>query len=216
MQTRRRAILLVLALVSPLACGQLEEKSASSASAQGPHSESATWVSIFDPSKAASGYTLAFHRRHVPVIFDMNGRVVHSWPESRVKSRLRLLKDGSLLPVSRGRAIFEYDGDGNLVWEWYAGDHLVSHSGKRRSADRSVAVTNLGTGEPVGRSSEAEKVLGSAVERPTEEFVYWTNPRIRAADDARSQESIDHEPGDLIPKQEEVEMEHLRALGYVE
>jgi hypothetical protein len=176
---RTRAILLVLALSSSLACGRLEEKSASSASAGVSHADSATWVQIFDPSKAASGYTLAFHRRHVPVIFDMNGRVVHSWPESRVKSRLRLLKDGSLLAISRGRAIFEYDWDGNLVWEgrlperkltphhdvirlengntlmlalargrpadellefdrdgelvwqWYAGDHLASYFGKR-------------------------------------------------------------------------------------
>lgn len=81
-----------------------------------PDSEASRWVSIYDPAKAANGYTLAFLARQIPVIIDMNGRIVHSWPDLRVKSRIRLLEDCSLLTISRGRAVLEYDWDGRLVW----------------------------------------------------------------------------------------------------
>jgi len=79
---------------------------------------SPAWVSIYAPERAANGYTLAFFRRRMPIVLDMNGRLVHAWPEARTKSRVRLLKDGSLLGIALGRGVVEYDWDGNLTWEY--------------------------------------------------------------------------------------------------
>ena len=57
----------------------------------------------------------------------MNGRVVHSWPEARAKSRLRLLEDGSLLGLSLRKAVVEYDWDGNLAWEYNVEGGFAHH-----------------------------------------------------------------------------------------
>ena len=80
--------------------------------------DSESWVSIYDPELAWNGYTLAFFMRRVPILMDMNGRVVHSWPEARVKSRLRLSTDGSLLAIGLDRSVVEYDWEGNLLWSY--------------------------------------------------------------------------------------------------
>ena len=75
-----------------------------------------SWVAIYDPKRASNGYTLAFYRQRVPILLDMNGRIVHAWPEARTKSRIRLLEDGSILGLGLGRSIVEYDWNGNLTW----------------------------------------------------------------------------------------------------
>ncbi len=80
-----------------------------------PDFDSRSWVRIYDPERAWNGYTLLFYGARIPMLVDMNGRVVHAWPEVRVKSRVRLLEDGSILAIALGRAIAEYDWDGNLV-----------------------------------------------------------------------------------------------------
>ena len=80
--------------------------------------DSVGWISIYDPERAWNGYTLGLYRHRTPILFDMNGRIVHSWPEVDLRSRIRLLPDGSLLGISTGKAVVEYDWDGNLVWEY--------------------------------------------------------------------------------------------------
>lgn len=85
-----------------------------------------TWVTLYDPDRAWSGYTLAFYAHRIPILMNMNGRIVHRWPEARVKSRLRLLNDGSILAIALGRGVVEYDWDGNLVWQ-YEADHGFAH-----------------------------------------------------------------------------------------
>jgi outer membrane protein assembly factor BamB len=82
-----------------------------------PAVDTTEWVEIYDPEWASNGYTLAFWKRRIPILIDMNGRVVHAWPTARAKSRLRLLPNGNLLAVGLGRAVVEYDWDGNLVWQ---------------------------------------------------------------------------------------------------
>ena len=82
-------------LLSGLGAGCATPDSIESAGAQEPASQS--WVTVYDPSRSWNGYTLAFYAHRVPILLDMNGRIVHRWPEARVKSRLRLLEDGSLL-----------------------------------------------------------------------------------------------------------------------
>ena len=41
-----------------------------------------------------------------------------------IKSRLRLLDNGSLLAIALGRGVVEYDWDGNLVWAIRAGSRV--------------------------------------------------------------------------------------------
>ena len=68
-------------------------------------SQTESWVTVFDPDRAWNGYTLGFYAHRIPILLDMNGRIVHEWPEARVKSRLRLLDDGSLLAIALGRGV---------------------------------------------------------------------------------------------------------------
>ena len=60
------------------------------------------------------------------------------------------------------------------------------------------------------------KAVGILDGEPTEEFVYWANPRIRAANDVRNRADAEDEIDDLTPEELEVRLEHLKALGYVE
>lgn len=75
------------------------------------------WVTTYDPERAWGSYTLMLYRNRIPILFDMNGRIVHAWPEARVHSRVRLLQDGTLLGLGRGRTVVEYSWDGRLTWE---------------------------------------------------------------------------------------------------
>ncbi len=109
-------------------------------------SETESWVTIYDPDRAANGYTLLFIGARLPLLVDMNGRVVHAWPEARVKSRLRLLENGSILALALGRAIVEYDWEGNLVWQ-VALEGMLPHHDLIRLANGNTMVI-------VGRSGE--------------------------------------------------------------
>jgi Arylsulfotransferase (ASST) len=88
---------------------------------------SSDWVEIYDPARASPGYTLDLFWGRVPTLVDLNGRIVHAWPEARVRSRVRLLEDGSLLGLSLGRSVVQYDWEGQLTWEFDAGDRLPHH-----------------------------------------------------------------------------------------
>ncbi len=86
-----------------------------------------SWVKIYDPARAFNGFTLALYDRRLPILLDMNGRVVHSWPEARVKTRIRLLEDGSLLAIGKGRRVVEYDWDGRVRWKYRLPEGLPHH-----------------------------------------------------------------------------------------
>ncbi|MFQ5526329.1 MAG: arylsulfotransferase family protein [Thermoanaerobaculia bacterium] len=102
--------------------------------------DSTRWVTIYDPGRAWSGYTLALYGRRIPMLIDMNGRVVHSWPEARVKSRVRLLDDCSLLGLALGRAIVEYDWEGNLTWEVPIAEAIPHHDVIRLENDNTMVL----------------------------------------------------------------------------
>ncbi len=87
----------------------------------------ASWVNIYDPAAAYNGFTLVLYERRLPMLIDMNGNVVHAWPEARVKSRVRLLEDGSLLGISRHRKVVEYDWDGRLTWQYRLAKGIPHH-----------------------------------------------------------------------------------------
>ena len=89
--------------------------------------DTAEWVKLYDPARAANGYTLAYYRRRLPMLIDMNGRVVHTWPEARSKSRLRLSPDGELLTLSLSGGVVEYAWEGELLWQWKPEDGMAHH-----------------------------------------------------------------------------------------
>jgi len=78
--------------------------------------DSESWVRTYLPDAASPGFNLGLYRRRVPIIFDMNGRIVHSWPEVRATSRARLSREGRLAVIGTDNLIKEYDWDGNLMW----------------------------------------------------------------------------------------------------
>ena len=80
------------------------------------------WVRRHLPERSSGGYNLVFYRRRVPLIIDMNGRVVHSWPEVRATGRVRLNRDGSLVVIGVDNLIKEYSWDEELTWYFQLAD----------------------------------------------------------------------------------------------
>lgn len=93
-------------------------ESAQSAPDPGARSGAPSWVRTYDPTRADNGYTLTLLRRHEPVLLDMQGRIVHRWPDVRMKSRVRLLPGGSILGIGRGRSVLEVDWNGRELWSY--------------------------------------------------------------------------------------------------
>jgi hypothetical protein len=81
-----------------------------------PEHDPESWVRRYDPERSSAGYNLVFFRRRVPLIIDMNGRVVHSWPHVRATGRVRLNRDGSLAVIGSDNLIKEYTWDGDSNW----------------------------------------------------------------------------------------------------
>jgi hypothetical protein len=75
-----------------------------------------SWVRQYRPQASAGGYTLVLYERRVPMIIDMNGRVVHTWPRVRAVGRARLNRDGSLAVIGTDNLVKEYDWEGRLRW----------------------------------------------------------------------------------------------------
>ncbi len=75
-----------------------------------------TWVRQYRPQASAGGYSLVLFRRRVPMIIDMNGRIVHVWPHVRAVGRARLDDRGHLTVIGTDNLIKEYDWEGRLRW----------------------------------------------------------------------------------------------------
>jgi hypothetical protein len=88
-----------------------------------------SWVRQYSPERSIAGYNLVLYRRRVPLIVDMNGRVVHSWPQVRTTGRVRLNRDGSLAVIGVDNLIKEYTWNGELTWHFQLPDkhHLPHH-----------------------------------------------------------------------------------------
>jgi hypothetical protein len=97
------------------------------------------WVGIHDPSRAYAGYTLALFNQRVPMVLDMAGRVVHSWPTVRVVSRANLNPDGSLTFIAPDDHIREVSWDGEVNWEYATErEHYFPHHDFDRLDDGTV------------------------------------------------------------------------------
>jgi hypothetical protein len=80
------------------------------------------WVTIHDPERSWAGYTLLFYERRVPMLVDMNGRLVHAWPSVRAVSRARLTPSGHLLYIAVDDSLVEVDWDGQFVRSFRTGN----------------------------------------------------------------------------------------------
>ena len=83
-----------------------------------PVLDSRPWVERYLPDRASSGYNLELYQRRIPILVDMNGRIVHAWPLVRTTARARLDRSGRLLVMGIDNAIKIYDWDGRLVWRY--------------------------------------------------------------------------------------------------
>ena len=117
----------VLILAAILGFGCVVRRESAPTPSSSSSVDTSKWVTIFDPDDAWSGYTLAFMQMRIPVLIDMNGHIVHSWPQARVKSRVRLLEDGSLLGITLGKGVVQYDWDGSLVWSYALENGFAHH-----------------------------------------------------------------------------------------
>ena len=80
--------------------------------------EPSEWVESYLPGESFAGFNLALYRRRVPVLMDMQGRVVHSWPGVRAVGRARLDRNGRLMVIGVDDMIKEYDWEGGLTWAY--------------------------------------------------------------------------------------------------
>lgn len=83
-----------------------------------PVLDSRSWVERYLPELASSGYNLELYQRRIPILLDMNGRIVHAWPLVRTTARARLDRKGRLLVMGIDNAIKVYDWDGHLIWRY--------------------------------------------------------------------------------------------------
>ncbi len=153
------------------------------------------WVTIYDPEAAWNGFTLAFHHSEYPILMDMTGRIVHSWPEARLKTRVRLLPDCSILGVGAGRHVTEYDWHGNQVWQARFEDRIPHHDVIRLTNGNTMVLT-------LATDSETDDVLeldraGEVVwewrsEKPLEPFI--ESARKRFTGDTTHLNSVDELP----------------------
>ena len=111
---------LALLSLAALACGSGQPAAAPAAPkpASKTRAVETGWVTLYDPARAENGYTLTLHDLRIPILLDMNGRPVHAWRAARIKSRVRLLPDGSILGIGLGHQVVEYDWNGRQTWEW--------------------------------------------------------------------------------------------------
>ncbi|HYG65100.1 MAG TPA: arylsulfotransferase family protein [Thermoanaerobaculia bacterium] len=114
------------------------------------------WVAVYDPERAWNGYTLTLHEARVPILLDMNGRPVHAWPEARLKSRVRLLPDGSILGIGLGRLVVEYDWEGRQVWEFRT-PGAIPHHDVLRLANGNTLVLVLKEGDVADTLYEVDR-----------------------------------------------------------
>jgi hypothetical protein len=157
---------LAVSLASALGCGQRGPEASSVEPARPAASASVSlgkagpisprWVTVYDPARAWNGYTLTLHESRVPVLLDMNGRPVHAWPEARLKSRVRLLPDGSILGIGLGRLVAEYDWEGRPVWEFRT-PGAIPHHDVLRLANGNTLVLVLKEGDVADTLYEVDR-----------------------------------------------------------
>ncbi|MGD8895671.1 MAG: arylsulfotransferase family protein [Acidobacteriota bacterium] len=81
-------------------------------------SQSPEWVDFHLPELSDGGYNLALYNRRIPFLMDMNGAVVHTWPDVRAAGRATLLPTGHLDVLTDRGHLEEYDWEGRKTWSF--------------------------------------------------------------------------------------------------
>ncbi len=106
-----------------------------------PQLDTESWVRQYNPKKAYAGFNLGFYERRVPIVFDMQGRIVHSWPLVRATGRVRLDREGRLTVIGTDNLVKEYDWDGELTWYFQLPDkHDFPHHDLLRMENGNVLI----------------------------------------------------------------------------
>jgi outer membrane protein assembly factor BamB len=80
--------------------------------------ESELWVERLVPEKCSPGVNLVQYHRRLPMLIDMNGRIVHAWPGVSVTGRARLERDGRLTVIGTDETLKSYSWEGELLWQF--------------------------------------------------------------------------------------------------
>ncbi len=142
-----------------------------------PDPEPASGVTIYDPNAAWNGYTLDLERGRYPVLIDMRGDVVRAWPEVRMKTRVRLTADCSLLGISTGRAVIEHDWQGDKIWSATFEGRFPHHDVIRLAGGNTMFLNRAdgGTGDDVFEVDAAGGIVWEW--RSLEALAHWIEAR---------------------------------------
>jgi hypothetical protein len=83
-----------------------------------PGLDTTSWIQHYLPERCSNGVNLLLFRRTVPMLLDMNGRLLHYWPMLRATGRVRLDEQGRVTIIGRDEALKEYDWHGKLTWSY--------------------------------------------------------------------------------------------------
>ena len=142
-----RVLPLLVALASAVAVADTDLATAPAAQPAGLNLPPLTGVTVYDPTKAMSGLTLDLAQSRKPTLFDMNGRVVRTWHNVRIRDRMRLLDNCNLLAIGRGRRLVEYDWNGNVVWEHRLNGILIHHDVIRMESGNTMFIIQRSDGQ---------------------------------------------------------------------
>ncbi len=81
-----------------------------------PLVDGSEWIESYRPNRSFEGINLDLYRRRVPILFDMNGRILHTWTNVRAVGRARLGRDGRIAVLGYDNLVKEYSWDGELRW----------------------------------------------------------------------------------------------------
>lgn len=154
--------LICLTLLSGCGTGSETDETAAGGR-QAAAGEIESWLDVYYPEAAQPGYTLLLYKRRQPTLIDMNGRVVHTWPQVRVAGRARLLTDGSILAIAQDGAVRQHGWDGELLWEFrLEGEDFPHHD-----------LIELASGARLVLAHDMEKRLDYLVEVTRDGEVTW-------------------------------------------
>ena len=72
-------------------------------------------IALYLPEESSPGFNFVLQNKRVPTILDMNGHVVHSWPNVQATDRVRLGRDCNLTVLGTDGEITQLDWDGELL-----------------------------------------------------------------------------------------------------
>jgi hypothetical protein len=107
--------------------------------------ESPSWVDFYRPDLSDGGYNLALYNRRIPFLMDMNGTVVHTWPDVRASGRATLLPSGHLAVLTDRGHLREYDWEGRETWAFEPAQsaHMLHHDFARLENGNHLLLVHL-------------------------------------------------------------------------